>query len=110
MGTCNPGDQLVGSVTGAIGHVIQKTSNDIYFFYTTKELFTTDDTVTNKHNTDTATNSRVCTAITVDSKDITANFLLDDGQRDGYYGLGSIKRKAGAPKPQASILIVFDYF
>ena len=110
MGTCNPGDQLVGSVTGAIGHVIQKTSNDIYFFYTTKELFTTADTVTNKHNTDTATNSRVCTAIVVDSKDISGNFLLDDGQRDGYYGLGSIKRKAGTPKPQAKILIVFDYF
>ena len=110
MGTCNPGEKLVGSVSGAIGHVIQKTSNDIYFFYTTKELFTTADTVTNKHNTDTASNSRVCTAITVDSKDITANFLLDDGQRDGYYGLGSIKRKAGAPKPAAKILVVFDYF
>ena len=111
MGTCNPGDKLVGSVSGAIGRVIQKSGDSvIYFYYKSEATFTTADTVTNEHNTDTATNSRVCTAISAESKDITGNYLLDDGQRDGYYGLGSIKRKAGAPKPQGEIQIIFDYF
>jgi len=111
MGTCNPGDKLSGSVTGAQARVIQKTGNDIYIYYLTPDItFTTDDTVTNEDNTNTSDNSRVCTAITVDSKDISGNWLLDTGQRDGYYGLGSIRRKPGAPTPQNRLLVIFDYF
>ena len=111
MGACNPGDKLTGSVSGAIGRVIQKSSNDIYFYYETKDTkFTTSDVVTNEQNTDSATNSRQCSAVTVDSKDITQNFGLDTGQRDGYYGLASIKRKPGAPAPQSVLLVIFDYF
>ena len=109
FGTSKPGQKLTGSVTGAVGRVIQHSSNDIYFYYNSTAKFTTADTITNEHNTNTTTNSRVCTAVTIDSKDISRNFLLDDGQRDGYYGLGSIKRRAGAPKPQNPILIIFDY-
>ena len=110
MGACAPGDRITGSVTGAVGRVIQKSSNDIYFYYLTDTTFTTSDVVKNEASTDSATNSRQCTAVTIDSKDITQNYVLDDGQRDGYYGLASIKRKAGAPIPQATILIIFDYF
>jgi len=110
MGACNPGDKITGSVSGAVGRVIQKSSNDIYFYYLTDTPFTTSDVVKNEVSTDSATNSRQCTAVTLDSKDITGNYVLDDGQRDGYYALGSIKRKAGAPSPQATILIIFDYF
>ena len=97
MGTCNPGDKITGSVTGAIGRVIQKVSETIYFYYTTTTKFTTADVVTNEHNTNSSDNSRQCTAITVESKDITGNYVLDDGQRDAYYALGRIKRKSGAP-------------
>ena len=100
---------MTGSVSGAVGRVIQHTSNDIYFYYTSKSKFTTADTITNEFNTDTTTNSRVCSAVVEDSKDITGNYLLDDGQRDGYYGLGSIKRRAGTPAPQNPIVIIFDY-
>lgn len=111
MGTCNPGDKLSGSVTEAQARVIQKTGNDIYFYYLTGDkTFTTSDTITNEDNSNTSENSRVCTAITVDSKDISGNWLLDTGQRDGYYGLGAIKRRSGAPVPQNKILVIFDYF
>ena len=111
MGTCNPGDKLSGSVTEAQARVIQKTGNDIYFYYLTGDkTFTTSDTITNEDNSNTSNNSRVCTAITVDSKDISGNWLLDTGQRDGYYGLGAIKRRSGAPVPQNRLLVIFDYF
>ena len=110
MGACNPGDKITGSVTGAVGRVIQKSSNNIYFYYLSDTTFTTSDVVKNENSTDSATNSRQCTTITIDSKDITGNYVLDDGQRDGYYGLASIKRRAGAPTPQATLLIIFDYF
>ena len=75
-----------------------------------KHYFTTDDIITNESSTNTSTNSRACTAVTLDSKDITGNWLLDTGQRDGYYGLGSIKRKQELPVPQKQLLVIFDYF
>ena len=108
----SPGDKITGSVSGAVGRIIEsKSSNtNLYFYYISETEFTTSDIITNENSTDSATNSRQCTAITTESKDITGNYVLDDGQRDAYYALGRIKRKSGAPKPQASILIIFDYF
>jgi len=106
----NPGDRITGSSSGAVGKIIQVSGTSIFFYYVSETLFTTDDTITNETSTNTSTNSRVCSAVTVDSKDITKNFLLDDGQRDGYYGLASIKRKSGAPTPSNSLLAIFDYF
>jgi len=106
----NPGDRITGSSSGAVGKIIQVSGTSIYFYYVSKALFTTDDTITNETSTNTSTNSRACSAVTVDSKNITGNFLFDDGQRDGYYGLGSIKRKVGAPTPTRRLLVIFDYF
>jgi len=85
-------------------------STTIYFYYSGDVKFVVGDTITNETSTNTATNSRVCSAIDVTSKDITGNYLLDDGQRDGYYGLASVKRKAGKPSPSAPLCIIFDYF
>ena len=106
----NPGDRITGSSSGATGKIIQVTGTSVYFYYLGDILFTTSDTITNETSTNTSTNSRAVSAVTVDSKDISDNFLLDDGQRDGYYGLASIKRKPGAPVPSKPILIIFDYF
>ena len=107
----NPGDKITGSSSDAIGRIIQVTGTSIYFYYLTSDItFTTSDTITNEDNTNDSTNSRTCSAVTVTSKDISGNWLLDRGQRDGYYGLGSIRRKPGAPVPQNKILVVFDYF
>ena len=106
----NPGDRITGSSSGATGKIIQVSGTSVYFYYVGDILFTTSDTITNETSTDTSTNSRVVSAVTVDSKDITGNWLLDDGQRDGYYGLGAIKRKPGAPVPSKTLLIIFDYF
>jgi hypothetical protein len=112
FGASKPGQKLTGSVSGAVGRVIEHdaSNNVIYFYYNSKSNFTTADTITNEHNTDTTTNSRVCSAVTIDSKDISRNFLLDRGQRDGYYGLASIKRRPGVPAPQNPIVVIFDYF
>ena len=106
----NPGDRITGSSSAAVGKIIQVTGTTVYFYYVSDTLFTTSDTVTNETSTNTSTNSRACSAVTVDSKDITDNFFFDSGQRDGYYGLGSIKRKPGAPSPVNKLLIIFDYF
>jgi len=106
----NPGDRITGSSSGAVGKIIQVTGTTVYFYYVSDALFTTSDTVTNETSTNTSTNSRACSAVTVDSKDITNNFTFDTGQRDGFYGLGSIRRKPGAPTPTNKLLVIFDYF
>ena len=106
----NPGDRITGSSSEATGKIIQVTGTSVYFYYVGDNLFTTSDTITNETSTNTSTNSRAVSAVTVDSKDISGNWLLDDGQRDGYYGLASVKRKPGAPVPTNKILIIFDYF
>ena len=61
--------------------------------------FTTSDTVTNETSTNTSTNSRACSAVVNDSKEISSKYNFDDGQRDGYYGLASIKLKPNVVKP-----------
>ena len=43
--------------------------------------------------------------------DITANYLLDDGQRVDSYHIGSVIRKTGVPAPaNGDILIFYSYF
>ena len=47
----------------------------------------------------------------VEGADITANYLLDNGQRVDYYGIGSIIRKTGVPAPSnGDILVFYSYF
>lgn len=106
----NPGDKISGDVSGAIGKIIQVSGTTVYFYYVTEVEFTTSDTVTNSTSSDDTSNSRAVSAVTVDSKDITNSFYVDDGQRDGYYGLASIKRAPGSPVPSGRLLIIFDYF
>ena len=106
----NPGDRITGSSSDAVGKIIQVTGTTVYFYYVSGTSFTTSDIVTNETSTNTSSNSRAISAITEVSKDITANWLLDDGQRDGYYGLASIKRKSGKPVPTKKLLVIFDYF
>jgi hypothetical protein len=48
--------------------------------------------------------------LTDSSYDVTNNFVLDNGQRDGYYGHASIKLLAGRPKPKGNLLVLFDYY
>ncbi len=114
----DPGDKITGGTSGAVAKIIQVTGSDpttVYFYYVTTDiLFSGTETVTNETSTSTSTNTGAIvagvTGITVDSKDISGSWLLDDGQRDGYYGHASIKRRPGAPTPGNSLLIIFDYF
>ena len=42
--------------------------------------------------------------------DIQDRYLLDDGQRPGFYDLGSLKLKPSYPAPTAPIQVVYEYF
>ena len=48
---------------------------------------------------------------TIPGTDITNNYLLDNGQRADYYGIGSIIRKKSVPAPaNGDILVFYSYF
>jgi hypothetical protein len=48
--------------------------------------------------------------LTDDSKDITIRYILDDGQKDGYYDHGSIILRPGATPPLGQIMVLVNYF
>ena len=45
-----------------------------------------------------------------DGADITSNFNIDNGQRDNYYGIGRIVKKAGSTIPTGDIFVRYKYF
>lgn len=47
--------------------------------------------------------------LTDTTKDVTNNFLFNNGQRDNFYDHAAIKLKSGAP-PVGALLILFDYY
>ena len=44
------------------------------------------------------------------SEDITYKFVLDNGQRDNYYGPGSGKLKSGVSAPAGNVTVQYKYF
>jgi len=42
--------------------------------------------------------------------EITNNYILDTGQRDGYYDHGHLTLKSGVAAPQGPIVVVFNYY
>jgi hypothetical protein len=50
------------------------------------------------------------TAATTSDIDISNRFTLDTGQRDNYYDVGRLVRKAGSIDPTGRLLITFSYY
>ena len=107
-GTFVRGEKITGSSSGATARIITTTSPIQYAltggFGATD--FTTSDTITGDSSGATSTVSTV----TAGSKVITSNFTLDTGQRDNFYDIARIVRKASAEKPLGRLLVVFDFF
>ena len=48
--------------------------------------------------------------LNLDAKNITNQYVLDDGQREDMYDYASVTLKAGAPGPLGQIVVVYDWF
>ena len=102
------GTEVVGSVSNARGIVIENDSDVVYFYY--KEgsgKFQNGEGIT---FTDGSAKSGTISNLSNGSKEITDNFVFDDGQRDAFYDISKISRKAGAPAPSNPLMIVIDFF
>ena len=102
------GTEVVGSVSNARGILIENDANTCYFYYKKGSgRFQSGEGIT---FLDGSEKSGVISNLSNGSKEITDNFVFDDGQRDGFYNIAKVTRKTGAPVPNNKLLIVMDYF
>ena len=102
------GVEVTGSVSNARGILIENDSNTCYFYYKQgSEKFQSGEGIT---FTDGSAKSGVISNLSAGSKEITDNFMFDDGQRDGYYGTSKLTRKKGKPAPTNKLMIIIDFF
>ena len=102
------GTEIVGSVSNARGVLIENDGGVCYFYYKPNSVkFQSGEEITFTQGTE---RSGTIASVTLGSKNITSNFVFDDGQRDGYYGVSKITRKKASPAPNNPIMVVYDYF
>ena len=105
------GEQITGS-NGAIARVVNGGSTGAtttaQIVYLTEKVFTSGVTLTSAQNT--FANTLTVSGVTTGDDNIISDFQIDDGQRDTFYDIGRLSRKATANAPTGNLLIVFDYF
>ena len=105
-GTFTVGEIITGSSSGATGRVIINSPSTTVQYVVIAGIMTTNDTIVGGTSTYTAT----VTSAGRGDRNITANWLLDTGQRDSFYDLGRGSRKPDAVTPTGQLLFVYDYF
>ena len=104
-GTFQKGEIITGANSNCQAMIINTISPITYIVKNAKE-FTSGENITGATSGATAT----VATLTAGSKNITGRFILDTGQRDNFYDVGRVIRKAGQTEPTGRIAIVFDYF
>lgn len=103
----NIGEWIIGKTTGAVGLVVARSStNTLEYVYLNTFQFSQGEVIEGK---DTKTQA-VITNITSGGKNITQNYLLDDGQRETYYDYSRIVRKSNVEEPKRKLKVVFQNY
>ena len=101
----NIGEQVIGATSGAVARVVSISSGtQLTFVYENDKKFELNETIVLQTGGITAT---IATLLDGD-RNITSNFILDDGQREEFADYARLKRKAGAPEPTRRIRIIYD--
>ena len=104
-GVFTKGELITGGTSGAKARIVNTISPITYVPINNTE-FEASETITGAESSESAT----LDTFTDGSRLVTTNFTLDNGQRDNYYDIGRLVRKANTVVPQGKLLIVFDYF
>ena len=105
-------EKVIGQTSGAHGIIIAHSftgspkTGTAYFYYVSGTFVNTELVV---GQTSTAV-AQLTNMSAGSSSDISSRYFFDNGQRDGFYDLGKLTLKTGAPAPSNPIAIVFDYF
>ena len=105
-GTFTVGEVITGSSSGATGRVILHSPTTKVNYVVLTGTFTTNDTISGASSGYTAS----VTATVLGGRNVTANYLLDTGQRDSYYDISRLSQKPEAVQPVGQLLVIFDYF
>lgn len=97
-------EKIIGQTSNA--HAVIITTGATTYFYYISGTFANGENVVGQTSLAVALLSNVSAG----SSNITNRYFFDNGQRDGFYDLAKLVRKAGAPAPSNPILICFDYF
>ena len=103
-GTFTRGEKITGATTTATARIID-ISSPISYVLSTSIAFLSGETITGESSGASATIG----TLTDGSIDITNIYLFDDGQRDNFYDIARIVRKASSPAPTGRLLIIYDY-
>lgn len=100
------GTLMTGSVSGARGWLIENDSGVCHFYYAKgSATFQNSEALTTE-----AGAAGTIASLTNGSPNILDRYLMDDGQKDGYYGLAKLVLKPNRPKPSNSLMVVYDFF
>jgi hypothetical protein len=105
------GEQIVGQSSGAVGLIISTIStsgnpDSLEYVYLNTLQFSNNEVIKGK---DSKTQAKIA-AKTIGDKNITQNFLLDNGQRDTIYDYSRIIRKSSVLNPTKKLKVVFQNY
>jgi hypothetical protein len=101
------GEQIIGQTSGSVAIVVSRISTDtLEYVYLNTNQFVEGEIIKGK---DSSTQS-IITSKFIGDKNITQNFILDNGQREQYYDYGRIIRKRNVLEPSKKIKVVFQNY
>ena len=101
------GERIVGSTSGAVGLLVNRKDTDkIEYVYLNNFIFEIGEIISGEDSKISA----IITNRSIGDKNVTQNFLLDDGQREHFYDYSRIVRKSGVSEPTRKIKVVFQNY
>ena len=101
------GEQFIGSVSGAVARVVSVVSGtQLNFVYENDRKFELEEQI----SLGTSGITAILNTIALGDRNVTSNYILDDGHREEFCDFGRITRKSDVAEPTRRLRIVFDYF
>ncbi len=101
------GEYIEGQNSGAIAIVVRKVdTNKLEYVYLNTIQFSVGELIVGSESTEEA----IVSSRTLGDKNITQNFIFDDGQRDTFYDYSRIIRKSNIQEPSKKLKIIFQNY
>ena len=101
------GETFIGSSSGAVAKVVSVVSGtQLDFVYENDKKFELEEQISLSESGITA----ILNTINIGDRNITSNYIFDDGHREEFCDFARITRKSDAPEPTRKIRIIFDFF
>jgi hypothetical protein len=101
------GETFIGSSSGAVAKVVSIVSGtQLDFVYENDKRFELEEQISLSESGITA----ILNTVNIGDRNITSNYIFDDGHREEFCDFARITRKADAPEPTRKIRIIFDFF